>query len=417
MLPDFGCCHGLEALAERRKTLTRTDSLTNETPVAARVWASGRDRSTNDASDCVMLSQVSTEDGDSDGICAREGPAGAEPFSDGIRAHGAPAEECQIKVGDVVMFSDGKKGIVQQVILVSGEWVVQAMLDGEITRATTVRDLAGSASGELSDPEKSGTEGGPRALEEASANGGAKTAEGHAKGKAKAKKPSTAKSKAETKTSPKAKSKAGAKASPKAKSKAKAKAKSKAKAKAKSKAGAKGKRKVGTPANAETQGEDKSKARKLEDPEAYEKRKAYCRERNKILTLSCHQQPAADLTEKQEFFRDRILCRLCVESSCCPLRSSSEPLSSTIRSKNFSIPVLSGTSSTLVGPIEKGKEGGGIRFCRARTRMKEQEMKEEAEVRRGVGARGGGGRTRHEQKRGRAGSADKQIQRTRGNRK
>jgi len=50
------------------------------------------------------------------------------------------------------------------------------------------------------------------------------------------------------------------------------------------------------------------------------------------------------------------LCRLCVELSRCPLRSSSEPLSSTIRSKSFSIQVLSGTSSTLVGPTEKRKE-------------------------------------------------------------
>ena len=333
MLPDFGCCHGLEALAERRKTLTRSDSLPNETPVAARVWTSGRERPTNDACDCVFLSQDSTEavpTGDEpvfDDFCPREGTAGEEPVSDGIRAHGAPAEACKITVGDVVMFNDGKKGMVHQVILVSGEWVVQAMLDGEIMRAATVRDLhfASSASGELSDPDKFCGERGLLAPEKASVSAEAKTAKGQAKGKAKAKTSPKAKSKAKTKASPKAKSKA-AKTSPTAKGKAQKTSPVSATAK--------GKGDVGTSATPETQGEGKLKAKKLEDPEAYEKRKAYCRERSEIIKLSSSsQRPAAVLTEKQEFFRDRILCRPCRESLCCQLRSLSEPLSSTIRSK------------------------------------------------------------------------------------
>ena len=305
MLPDFGCCHGLEALAERRKMLTRSDSLPNEAPVAARVWASGRERPTNDACDCVFLSQDSTE----------AVPTGEEPVSDGIRAHGAPAEACKIMVGDVVMLNDGKKGMVHQVILVSGEWVVQAMLDGEIMRAATVRDLhfASSASGELSDPGKFCGERGLLAPEKASVSAEAKTAKGQAKGKAKAKTSPKAKSKAKTKASPKAKSKA-AKTSPTAKGKAQKTSPVSATAK--------GKGDVGTSATPETQGEGKLKAKKLEDPEAYEKRKAYCRERSEIIRLSSSsQRPAAVLTEKQEFFRDRILCRPCRESLCCQLRS------------------------------------------------------------------------------------------------
>lgn len=371
-MPDFGCCHGLQALAERRRLLTRTDSLAYETPLAARKWGGGPDRSTNDACDFVMFSQSSTEDASdcisvresllvaepvsggtsvrkglvvaqpvSDGISAREGLAVAEQVAGHVPASGDPTKECEVHVGDLVLWKDGQQGIVEKVLLFDGDWIVQSMIKEDLMHAGKIIEIdSWLPAGSFSDLEKKvrEEEEGTSALQEASASADRKTGKAHAKEKAKAKAKTApkAKSKAGEKASPKAKSKAKAKTSPKAKSKAKAKASPKATSKAEktSPATARGEctRHAETPANNETKGEDKAKA------EAYERRKAYCRERRKIITLSnAAELNTGGLTERQEFFRDSILHQPCVESLCCHELSSWEPL------------------PTLAGPIQVGE--------------------------------------------------------------